>query len=202
MRLLILVSLLSAAASATGATPPARLPPIVVVPTPTTTSAITPSSKPDEATVAEAIRLLDTDGFDESAMRSIDLTMGIVLAGMVDQLHKQYGDALPSDFVEQLRTTIHDYAVATMRAHLQDMKRQTAEIYAEEFTRAELVHLRELHTDPVAVKARDRAKVMQPKLMKIGVMTMKAAQPELDAKIKRLVTDYLAAHGKTPGSSS
>lgn len=160
------------------------------------------TSKPDPATVAEAIRLLDADQFDDNAMRSIDLVMGVVLAGMVDGLHKQYGDTLPDDFVEQLRTTIHDYAVAVMRAHLEDMKRQTAEIYAQEFTKDELVHLRELHSDPVAIKARERSKVMQPKLMQIGVRTMQAAQPELDARIKRLVSDYLAAHGKAAAPAS
>jgi hypothetical protein len=159
-------------------------------------------AKPDAATVAEAMRLLDTDGFDENAIHSTDLVMGISLAAMVDQLHKQFGDALPEDFVEQLRTTIHDYAMATMRAHLTETKRQAAEIYAQEFTQAELAHLRQLHADPVEVKARERASVMQPKLMMIGLATMRAAQPELDAKIKRMVSDYLAAHGKAGAPNS
>jgi hypothetical protein len=166
------------------------------------TSAAIHAGKPDEATVGEAIRLLDGDGFDENAMRSIDLVMGVTMAGMVDQLHKRYGDQLPGDLVEQLRTTVHDYAVDTMRAHLQEMKRKTAEIYAQEFTKAELVRLRELHADPVAVKARERFKDMQPRLMQIGVQTMRAAQPDLDAKIKRVVTDYLTAHGKAAAPAS
>lgn len=185
---------LLAAAAAAAASPPAAVP---RAPAPAAQA-----TKPDEATVAEAIRLLDTDKFDESAMRSTDLVMGVILAGMVDGLHKQYGDELPADFVDQLRTTVHDYAVETMRTHLQEMKRQTAEIYAQEFTRDELARLRELHSDPVAVKARERSKVMQPKLMQIGVRTMQAAQPELDAKIKRLVADYLAAHGKASAPAS
>lgn len=160
------------------------------------------ASKPDESTIAEAVRLLDTDGFDDSAMHSVDLTIGLVLAGMVDQLQKQFGDALPADFVEQLRTTIHDHALGTFRTHLPQMKRETAEIYAQEFTKPELIRLRELHSDPVAVKARERSQAMQPKLMMIGVRTMQAEQPELDARIKRLVSDYLAAHGKSSGSKS
>jgi hypothetical protein len=161
-----------------------------------------PAPKPDEATVAEAVRLLDLDGFDENMMHSTDLMMGVSLAAMIDQLQKQYGDALPADFIDQLKKTIHDHAMSTIRGHLSDMKRQIAEIYAEEFTRDELAHLRQLHEDPVAVKARDRAKDMQPKLLMIGVRTMQAAQPELDAEIKRMVSDYIAAHGKAAGSSS
>lgn len=159
-------------------------------------------AKPNRAAVAEAIRLLDADGFDEAAMRSTDLMLGVELAAMVDQLQKQYGDGLPSDFVEQLRTTIHDHAMATMRAHLAAMKQQAAELYAQEFTAAELIHLRELQADPVAVKARERNKSLQPRLVKIGTDTMRAAQPELEAKIKRLVSDYRAAHGKAGAPSS
>jgi hypothetical protein len=160
------------------------------------------ASKPDEATVAEAVRLLDVDGFDDDMMHSTDLVMGVSLAAMVDQMHKQYGDALPADFMDQLRRTIHDHAMATMRTHLPDVKRQIAEMYAQEFTRDELIHLRQLHEDPVAIKARQRAKEMQPKLLMIGVRTMQAAQPELDAEIKRMVSDYIATHGKSGGSSS
>jgi hypothetical protein len=182
-------------AAAAAAATPAN----VSAPAPPTTGHVV---KPDDATVAEAIQLLNVEKFDETAMHSIDLVMGVILAGMVDGLHKQYGDDLPGDFVDQLRTTIHDYAVETMRTHLQDMKRQTAEIYAQEFTKDELIHLRELQSDPVAVKARERSKEMQPRLMQIGVRTMQAAQPELDAKIKRLVSDYLAAHGKAAAPSS
>lgn len=160
------------------------------------------ATKPDLATVAEAVRLLDTDGFDEDAVRSTELITGVQLAAMVDQLQKQFGDTVPADFVDQLRTTVHDHVLGTFKAHLAEMKQQAAEIYAQQFTKAELVHLRELHADPVAVKARERARVMQPQLMKIGVTTMQAAEPELDARIKRLVSDYLAAHGKSPASSS
>jgi hypothetical protein len=42
---------------------------------------------------------------------------------------------------------------------------------------------------------------MEPKMMRIGVQTMQAAQPELDAEIQRLVSDYMAAHGKSATSS-
>jgi len=178
-----------------------------VVPAPSASVATAPAAvrvaKPDEATVAEAIRLLDTDGFDESAVRSADLAVGVLLASMVERIQKRYGEQAPLDLVEQLKTTIHDFTISKMRAHLPEMKRQAAEIYAQEFTKAELIHLRELHSDPVAVKARQRAGAMQPKLMMVGVNSMRAEQPELDAKIKKLVEDYLAAHGDAlPKSSS
>jgi hypothetical protein len=150
------------------------------------------------------MRLLDVDGFDESAMRSTDLMIGVSLAGMVEGIQKQLGEETPQDLVDQLRTTIHDFTISTMRARLPEMKRKTAELYAREFTTPELMRLRELHSDPVAVKARERAKEMQPQLMMIGVSTMREAQPQLDAKLKQIVVDYLKAHGKAlpEGSSS
>src|SRR5947199_7933259 len=176
--------------------------PVVVAPAPPAAAAAVHASKADAATVAAAVQLLDGDGFDAQMMHSTDLMVGVSIAGMTDGLRKQFGDGLPNDFLDELRTTMHDHAMATMRARLPDMKRQVAEIYAEEFTRDELIHLRELHSDPVAVKARERGKEIEPKLMIIGVRTMQAAQPELEAQIKRLVTDYLAAHDKSGGSSS
>ena len=69
------------------------------------------AAKPDEATVAEAIRLLDIDGFDDEATRTTELAVGVQLAALVDQIQKQFGDAIPADFVEQLRTTVHDHVL-------------------------------------------------------------------------------------------
>lgn len=157
---------------------------------------------PDAATLAAAMHYLDAVQFEENAMRTVDLMVNASFASVVDGLQKQYGDAVPHDLVAQLHTAIHDHAVRTMRADLPDLKRKTAAIYASEFTRAELVRLTELQSDPVAVKARDRAKVMQPKLMMIGINAMRASQPELDSEIKRIVTDYISAHGDELKKSS
>lgn len=155
--------------------------------------------QPDPARVAAATRLLDADDFENQTIRSSELSVGLLLAAMVEGIRKRSGEQVPADLTEQVRKTIHDFTLTKMRAHLPEMKRKAAEIYAQEFTVAELVRLRELHSDPVAVKARERTTQMQPKLMMIGVNTMRADQPELDAKIKQIVLDYLAAHGR-PGS--
>ena len=172
-------------------------------PSPTTPAEAAQAAKPDGATIAEAIRLLDTDDFDKNAVRSADLAVGVLLASMVEGIQKRYGEEAPLELVEQLRATIHDFTIAKMKAHLPEMKRQAAEIYAQEFTKGELVRLRELHSDPVAIKARERAGVMQPRLMKIGVNTMRGERSELDAKIQKLVEDYLEAHSKgVSGTSS
>ena len=71
-------------------------------------------AKPDEATIAEAMRLLDTDGFDEGAVRSADLAVGVLLASMVEGIQKRFGEEAPQDLVEQLRTTIHDFTISKM----------------------------------------------------------------------------------------
>lgn len=171
-------------------------------PSPTAPAVAAHAAKPDKATIAEAIRLLDTDDFDENAVRSADLAVGVLLASMVEGIQKQYGEEAPLELVEQLRATIHDFTIAKMKSHLPEMKRQAAEVYAQEFTKDELVRLRELHSDPVAIKARKRGGIMQPRLMKIGVDTMRGERPELDAKIRKLVEDYLEAHGKTQSGTS
>ena len=73
---------------------------------------------------------------------------------------------------------------------------QAANVYAQEFTRDELARLRELSRDPVLVKARERNKTIGPKLMALGAYTMRESEPELEAKIDRLVSDYLAKQPK------
>ena len=161
-----------------------------------------PASKPSEAVVAAAIRLLDADHFDEEMVRATDLMMGVSIAAMVKQLREQFGDNLPEDLLEEVKTTVHDHAMATVRAALPAMKRNAAVIYAEQFSEAELDRLRELHSDPVAIKARERAKDMQPKLMRLGVQMMQEAQPDLDARIKQMVADYVAKHQKSADPSS
>ena len=162
-----------------------------------------PVQKLDPETIAEATRLLDAEGFEQELIRSSELAVDTMSVGMVERMQKASDEQIPADFIAQLKQAMHDHAVTTMRANLASIKRQAAEIYAKEFTKAELTHMRELATDPVMVKARERRKVIEPQLMMIGIRTMRASQPELEAKIKRLVADYLAAHPRlAPKSSS
>lgn len=163
---------------------------------------VSASPQPDPATVAEAMRYLDAGQFDANAMRVTELMMGASTAAMEDSLHKQFGENVPEELINQVKTALHDHAMQTMKANLVNIKRQTAVIYATEFTRAELVRLRELQLDPVAVKARELAPVMQPKLMMIGINAMRASQPELDARIKGIVRAYVEAHGGATNKSS
>lgn len=158
--------------------------------------------QPDAATLDAAMHYLDAVQFEANSMRTVDLVVNASFASVVEGLQKRYGDAVPQDLLEQLHAALQGHALKTMRADLPDLKRKTAAIYASEFTRAELVRLTELASDPVAVKARERAKVMQPKLMMLGITAMRASQPELDAEIKRIISEYLAAHGGEPRNSS
>ena len=161
-----------------------------------------PVQKLDPETIAEATRLLDAEGFEQELIRSSELAVDTMSVGMVERMQKASDEQIPADFIAQLKQAMHDHAVTTMRANLASIKRQAAEIYAKEFTKAELTHMRELATDPVMVKARERRKLIEPQLMMIGIRTMRASQPELEAKIKRLVADYRAAHPKVAPKSS
>ena len=150
----------------------------------------------DPARVAEAIRLLDAEGFEEQSLRSADMALELMLASVTEQIQKRTSAPVPEDFLEKWQQTMRDHMNKTMRANMASAKREAAEIYAQEFSREELVRLRELAVDPVMVKARERNKVIGPKLMMIGARGMREAQPELEAKIQQLVEEYLRGAGK------
>ncbi len=183
------------AAAAPASTSPAVLPPVVALPD-------APPKKLDPAAVAEAIRYLDVQDFDKEIARTTQLAIDVTLAGMVERIQKNSGDEVPEEFIAELKTTMRDHELSVMRTNLPSIKRQAAEIYAAEFTAAELIHLRELAADPVLAKARQRLAVMQPKLMMVGIKVMRDAQPELEAKIKRLISDYLAKKEKQAAKST
>ena len=155
-----------------------------------------PKTAVDPAAVREALLLLEEEDFEGEAIRNADLALEIGIAGMVNQIQKKSGEEIPPDFLDKLRQTMRDHTSATLRAKMSTIKQQAANIYAHEFTRDELARLRELSMDPVLVKARERNKTIGPKLMALGAYTMRESEPELEAKIDRLVSDYLAKHAK------
>lgn len=174
-----LLALLIAAAPAVAAPPSAASP--------------VPAAAIDPARLAEAIRLLDAEGFEEEVLNSSEMTLEVMLAAMTEQIQNRTSEPVPEDFLNKLRHEMRAHSNATLRANMAAMKREAGEIYAREFSREELVRLRELAAEPVMVKARARNKVIGPKLMMIGVRMMREAQPELDARIQRLVAEYLDA---------
>lgn len=155
----------------------------------------------DPAAVEQAILLLDEGDFEGEAIRNADLALELGLASMIDQIQKKAGEPVPADFLEKLRQIMRDHTSSTLRAKMDSIKQQAAAIYAQEFTRDELVRLRELSKDPVMVKAREHNKTIGPKLMAIGAYAMRESEPELEAKIERLVSDYLSEQAKDDGHS-
>jgi hypothetical protein len=186
----MILLLLSALAAAAQPAPGAPTPPLAAKPSPA-----------DPATVAEAMLLIEQEGFEEETIRTADTGLELSLAAMADQIQKKTGEAVPEDFYAQLRQLLRDHTSAALRANMPSIKKQAAEIYAQEFTRDELAHLRELSKDPVMVKAREKYKVLGPKLMALGAYSMKQSEADLDAKIDRLVTDYLAKQSPTGNHS-
>lgn len=150
------------------------------------------SAAVDPAAIAEAMRLLDQEGFEDQVLQSSEMTLDLLLASMASDIQRRSGEPVPEDLFKELEQTIRDHASSTLRANMNEMKQQAAVVYAQEFTREELVRLRELSSDPVMVKARERNKVIQPKLMALGAHTMRGSQEELEAKIERIVSEFLA----------
>ncbi len=154
----------------------------------------------DPARVAEAIRLLDAENFESATMHSVDVGTEAMLGVITEQLKKQFGDTLPDDFIGKMRDTMRSHAEETMREKLPDVKRRTAELYAKEFTLVELARLREIAADPVIVKSRKWSREVEPTMVMLGIDAMRATQDDLDAKLKRLVADYVKSLGATPTS--
>ena len=159
-----------------------------------------PQSAADPARLAEAVRLLDAENFESAAIHSADVGTEAMLGVITEQLKKQFGEALPDDFVKKMRDTMRAHSEETIRAKLPEVKRRTAELYAEEFTVAELARLREIAADPVIVKSRKWSRDVQPKLVMLGIDAMRDTQDELDAKLKRLVADYVKSLENRPTS--
>ena len=168
--------------------------PIKAIPAPVAEVAI------DPARLAEAVRLLDAEGFEANVLRSSELELEAALAGMTEQLQKMLGDAIPVNLLADMRQTMRDHSRTTLHARLPGMKLEAARLYSREFTREELVRLQQIGRDPVMIKARERNQVLAPQMMMIGIKAMREAQPELDAKIKRLVEDHMK-RGKTKPTS-
>jgi hypothetical protein len=154
----------------------------------------------DPATVAEAMRLLDEQGFEEQVLTSTQMSLEASMAGMTELIQKRLGEAVPEDFLGRLRQVMRDHTSETMRARLPALKARAARLYAQEFTRDELVRLTQLSADPVMVKARARDKILGPKLMMLGIETMRDAQPDLEARINRLIAEYAAEQEEKPTS--
>lgn len=167
---------------------------------PTGPAIAAPQGAADPARIAEAMRLLDAENFESATMHSVDVGTEAMLGVLTEQLKKQFGEALPDDFVRKMRDTMRSHAEQTMREKLPEVKRRTAELYAREFTVAELGRLREIAADPVIVKSRKWAHEVQPTLVMLGIDAMRETQAELDAKLKRLVEDYVKSLGKQPTS--
>ena len=157
-------------------------------------------SAPDPARVAEAIRLLDAENFEATTMHSVDVSTEGMLAVVTEQLKKRFGDTLPADFVKKMRDTMRSHTEETIREKLPEVKRQTAELYARDFSVAELVRLREIAADPVMAKSRKWSRDVQPTMMLLGINAMRDKQAELDAKLKKLVEDYVKGLGSQPTS--
>jgi hypothetical protein len=159
------------------------------------------AAAPDPATIQEALLLMDAEQFAEQAMETSAMSLEAMMGAMTAQIQKADPN-VPEEFVEKIRETMRQHSRATMTAAMPRMKREAAEIYASEFSRAELMRMREIATDPVMVKARAKRGSMAPKLMMIGIRTMRDAGPALEAKIEAMVADYVKSQGKTANPAS
>lgn len=142
--------------------------------------------------LAAAREYLDAEDFEAQIMQSAETSTEFMLAAMVSELQNQTGESLPEKFLSEMRKLFLEHTRVTLRAKMETIKDAAARIYAEQFTTQELLRLRQISGDPVMVKVRERSKIVDGKLMALGVQTMKAAQPELQEKLARLIGELEA----------
>ena len=170
---------------------------IAAAPAPAATSQPPVSAaQPDSPAMVEALGLLDDQGFEEETLKTAEMTLELMLGTMLEKVQKMSTEEIPEEFIKELRELLHDHQQQALRANMVSIKRQAAAIYAKEFSRDELARLRELGRDPVMVKARVPNKTITPQLMVLGAREMKATEPELEAKIERLVSQHLTKKAK------
>ena len=149
----------------------------------------------DPAAVNEAIKMLDAGDFEQQILMSTDVAVEGMLAIQIERLQKEAEEPLPDDLIASFRKTLLDHARSTLKRRMPQIKRQSAEIYAREFTVEELRRLREISDDPVMVKSRAKGQALSAQLMMVGVQAMRDSEGELKRKIEQLVQDYVKKAG-------
>lgn len=149
----------------------------------------------DPAAVDEAIKMLESGDFEQQILMSTDVAVEGMLAVQIERVQKEANEPLPDDLVTSFRKTLLDHARSTLKARMPQIKRQSAEIYAREFTVEELRRLREISADPVMVKSRAKGQALSAQLMMVGVRAMRESEGELKQKIEQLVQDYVKKAG-------
>ena len=158
-------------------------------PTTSTVAVIEPGA------VEEAMRMLEADDFEKQVLTSTDVMVEGMLAVQMERLQKASDEPVPEDLLTSFREAMRAHSTETMKQKMPQIKRQAAEIYAREFTVAELRRLREISQDPVMVKSRLKSQTLTAQLMLVGVGAMRDSEAELERKIEQIVEDYVKKAG-------
>ena len=149
----------------------------------------------DPAAIDAAVRMLEAQDFEAQVVGTTDVMIEGMVAAQIEQLQKASEEELPAELLTSFRDTMRDHATGTMKAKMPTIKRQSAEIYAREFTVAELQRMAEIAADPVMVKSRAKGQALSSQLMMVGMNAMRESQEELKQKLEQVVADYLKKAG-------
>lgn len=153
-------------------------------------SAAAAQPAPDPAAVAAARELLAATGFETQMEQSALQNVQATFATVVEAREKDLGRPMPQD----LKAGILALLEADTRAVVAEMKKtalgDAALVYARYFTAAEIRELQALQTHPVMTKAQKVGASLMTDLMQIGIKPAAERQPELQAKIQKLIADW------------
>jgi hypothetical protein len=144
----------------------------------------------DPAAVAAAREMLVASGFEgqmeQAALQNVQATFNTVL----EAREKELGAPMP----QELKAGILSLLQADTRALVAEMRKtaldDAARIYARYFTAAEIEELQALQTHPVMVKAQRVSSGLMTELMQLGIKPAAERQPQLQAKIQKLIADW------------
>jgi len=165
-------------------------------------AAAVPTPAVDPAAVDAAIRMLEAQDFEAQVLGTTDVMVEGMLAAQIEQLQKSVDEPIPEELLASFRETMRSHASGTMKAKMPSIKRQAAEIYAREFTVAELVRMAEIAGDPVMVKTRAKGQALSAQLMLVGMNAMRESQDELKRKLEQIVHDFVEKAGLTTDDKS
>jgi hypothetical protein len=147
-------------------------------------------AKSDSAALSAARDYLVSTGFEQQMEQGALQNVKATYNTMVAAREKQTGQPMPQD----LKAKVLNLLQAETADVVADMKKtalnEAALIYARYFTAAELKELQALQTHPVMAKVHRVAPSMTSELMQIGIRASEARQPQLQAKIQKLVDDW------------
>lgn len=144
----------------------------------------------DQGAIAAAREMLVATGFEaqmeQAALQNVQATFNTVVEAREKDIRARIPQELRAGILALLEADTRILVTEMRKTALQD----AARIYARYFTAAEIKELQALQSHPVMVKAQRVSPGLMTELMQLGIKPAAERQPQLQAKIEKLIADW------------